>query len=266
MPKTLQSLTFLLLALVSSPSFSAAGPVEDAAALKQQAQRLWQARVQDDWGIVFDLLPPEEAAVTKRDDFVKYQSAQGPFRYLSAEVGDAFVDGTTGWVHVKYAVTARNFPGLAPTKLETWDIWQMRDTWRPIVRDFIKTVPSRPPNVRPAEEESILATRVHAFWEAMKAQDRAAVWQFLSPAAQQQVNRQIFEDANAKYLYVSHEIEWVEVNDSEGRAKVVVGQKLNDPSLSKMEPQLSVMFESWVKQDGQWYRGPKLDKDKKGSN
>jgi hypothetical protein len=59
----------------------------------------------------------------------------------------------------------------------------------------------------------------------------------------------------------SHRLEWVEVIGENGQAKVAYTDKLNDPSLAKLDskedivdPKEGIAIADWIKVDGQWYR------------
>ncbi len=51
---------------------------------------------------------------------------------------------------------------------------------------------------------------------------------------------------------------------------MVYRRKLNDPSVSKLDPQEDRVIENWIKIDGQWYRDlettPKKANDPPGNN
>jgi hypothetical protein len=253
------TLILALLAAVAPPVAAADG--DDVAKLRERAERFWQGRVQDDWGVVFDIMPPEEQQVAgEREKFIAYQKEKGWFKYISAQMGDVAVDRDLGWVHVTFVTGLRQYPTMPHQTSTVWDLWQKTDDWRPVPRAYLDMHPTRPPTVRPAAEESALARRVDATWKAREAQDFAALYDLLEPAYRQRVTKEDFLKRKSKYLYLKHAIQWVEVFGATAKSKVGFVQKLNDPTLYKIEPEEQLAFEEWVKVDGEWYRKMEMPK------
>jgi hypothetical protein len=227
----------------------------DAARLKARAQQFWDARVQDQWGTVFDLMPTEEQQVAgDRERFSAYQKEKGWFKYVSAQLGETVVDNDLGWVELTFTTALRLYPTMPPQTVTAWDVWRKTDDWRPIPRATLDQYPTRPPSARPSDDEADLAKRVDGLWKARVAQDWAAVYEFLDPGYRKRVSKEEFLQRKSKYLTLSHRTEWIEVTRTQARSKVVFSQKLNDPTLYKLEPTDEVAFEPWVKVEGQWFR------------
>ena len=69
------------------------------------------------------------------------------------------------------------------------------------------------------------------------------------------------------YLYPTFTIDWVEVIDTHGRVRMSYAQKINDPSVAKLNPEPATLVELWCKVDGQWYRDITAEQsDAKGSH
>jgi hypothetical protein len=235
----------------------------EASLVQQRARDLWNAKVTDRWDVVFDYLPPEEQAQTQgRDAYAEYQKSGGPFQYTAAEVGEAIVEGDVAWVALKFAVKPRQYP-LKPSDVEKWEVWIKRDDWRPVPRAAEDQFPSRPPKARDTEEDARLTARVDAVWKATERDDWRAVYDFLDPGYRAANNIEQHMARRAKYLYSSTRIRWVETQGNVGRAKVSFMQKLNDPSLTKLEPEEKMLVEQWFKVDGQWFRSTKPAQESK---
>ena len=246
---------FGALLLVAAWAPGARASDDDVALLTARATRFWEARVQDDWKVVFELTPPEEqAAMGNRDTWAAYQQQAGPIRYHRARVYEAFVQKDLGWVRVEFASSPRLYAKLPPTDVTTWQVWQKRDDWRPVPRQVSDQFPTRPPQARPAEEEATLAKRVDELWNAQAAGDYGRMYDFLEPAYRAATPREEFLARKARYLYSGHTIQWTEVTGDKGRVKIAFTRKLNDPTLYKLDPEQSTTFENWLKIDGQWFR------------
>lgn len=231
---------------------------DDVADLKANATRFWEARVQGDWKTVYALMPPEEIAQAGTADvFVTYQQTQGPFRYSQATIHDVVVEQDLGWVRVEFVSSPRFYPTVDPTVVDTWQVWQKRESWRPVARGLAGQFPTRPRKVRPAAEETALSTRVDEEWNAHRAGDYAKIYELLDPAYRAATPREEFLARKARYHYLRHTVEWAEVNGDCGRARIAFTRKLNDPTLYKEEPEEVTAFENWLKIDGQWFRDMK---------
>jgi hypothetical protein len=236
---------------------------DDLSDLQSRAARFWHARVQDDWRTVYDLMPPEDRSMAgDRDAFATYQREKGPIRYSSASIEDVVADKNLGWVRVKFSSRPRLYAKLEPSLVDTWQVWQKRDDWRPVARTLLGQFPTRPPKTRPGNEETALAARIDEEWKALQANDWARIYDLLDAASRVATPRDTFLARKARYVYLKHTIEWTEVTEDRGRAKVTFTRKLNDPMLYKLDPEDATAFENWSRVDGQWFR--RLDEPSKG--
>jgi len=247
---------FCVLLLGTLTLTAVAAAASDATrSLGQAAGALWAARVSEDWETVYDLLPDAKRAKSSRDEFVSFRREKGPFQFLSAEVEEVYVSGDIGWVAVKFSARPRAYPQLPPTRVETWDTWQIRDgRWQALSQGERDQLPRLPPARRSAAEERRLASRANAFWQAKRRQDWASIHEYLEPDYQAKVPLEEFLERKAMFAYLDHRLEWTEVIGNEGRVKIAYTHKLNDPSVSKMEPKESANIEAWIKVGGQWHR------------
>ena len=253
------------LAVSCAPGSASADPAEDAKTLKDRVQKFWEARVQDQWEVVFDLMSLEEQQMANdREKFAAYQREKGWFKYTDVKLGEAFVDKDLGWVEVTFTTGLRQYPAMPPQTSTLWDVWRKVDgTWRPVPQPLLEQFPKRPPAVRSAEDETALTARVHALWNARQAQDWGTIYDMLDPVYRAANPKEEFLKRRSKYRYLRHKIEWVEVNGAQARGKVYFQQILNDPTLHKLEPPDEAAIEPWAKIDGQWYRV--MEKPKGGS-
>jgi hypothetical protein len=143
---------------------------------------------------------------------------------------------------------------MPPQSTSAWEVWEKTDTWRPVAPPLRDQYPKRPPALRNGEEEARVAKRVEALWTARAANDYASIYDLLEPAYRAAVTREEFLARKARYLYPSFKVDWVEVEGSRARARVLFQQKLNDPTLYKLEPDDQRGIETWVQVDGQWFR------------
>lgn len=224
-------------------------------ALEQQARTFWEARVNGDWATVYDILPPAEKGDLTREQFAALHRERTPFRFHSAQVREVATEGEFGWVNVTYSVRPASEPDYTPAHVEAWNAWQRHDgQWHPLPVDQREQLPKLPPHLRQADEEAALSQRAHEFWNAKEQQDWARIYQFLDPAFRKQTTESQFLQRKAYFQYLSHRLEWTEVIDDQGRIKVAYMSKLNDPTLTKLEPKEKIVIEEWAKVDGQWYR------------
>jgi hypothetical protein len=232
----------------------AAADRDEAEALKARAERFWQARVQDDWATVYELLPLEDLEkAPNRDRYVTFMKTKGPLLYLSATVGEVAIDGDLGWVEVEYSVRPRPYP-IKPDVLKVWDLWEKRDDWRPVTRTRRQEFPTRPPQARPADEEAALVRRADAMWTAITADNWPEVYEMHDAKYREAMPKENFLKRRSKYRNLSHRIEWAEVAGRYARVKVSYTRILDDPALTKLEPEQKVVLEDWIKENDQWFR------------
>jgi hypothetical protein len=239
--------------LAGAPAFALA---DDQSALRALAEQYWQAEVKKDWKTVLVHLPAEEKKGVKPEDFAKYRNTKtGTFLYQSAVVGEAVVEGDTGWVKVSGDSVMQGFPGMKPRPMAFWQLWRKHEgAWSLMPRAERENVPQVPRSARLAAEEKVLEKRVDGFWRAKEAQDWRSIYDYLPPEFRANTPLQKFLENRSMYLYLTHRFEWVEVIGGKGRVRVSYTRKPNDPSVSKMAPEEQVAIEPWVKIKDQWYR------------
>lgn len=246
------------LAFVSSllPLPARAADADEAVVLKDTAAKFWNARIQDEWGTVFDLMSLEEQqAIKDREAFASYQKEKGWFKYEKVEIGESAVDRVVGWVDVSYESSLRLYPTMPHQNVKLWQIWRKTDQWRPVPQPLLEQYPQRPPMLRPAAEEAIIAKRTEALWKARKEQNWGVVYDLSMPEYRKSISKKNFLKRKSKYQYLKYQLDWVEADGAAARSKVLYTQKLNDPTLHKLAPTDEVAFETWVKaKDGVWYR------------
>jgi len=247
---------FVLQAMVTTAALAVAD--DDQQSLAQRARFLWDARVQGNWATEYRFLAPaDRGSTTTLEKFVAYRRDKGPFRYLSAKVGEVATLNDIGWVEVKYEIRPAAFPELRARQMQVWDHWQKRDgEWYPMARAEREQVHALPPNKRSAAEETALGTRVEEFWKAQEGGERARAYGYLDPAYQASTPEKEFVDRKPAHTYLSHRLEWVEVVGDRGRAKVASTRTSQDASPAKAAPENATIIEHWVKVKGQWYRVP----------
>jgi hypothetical protein len=250
--------------LVATLAFLTASPAADQDAkqsLTERAHTFWNARIKGDWDTVYGFLSADETERLTKEEFVRYRKEKGPFRFLSAKIEDVAVADDLGWVKVNYTIQSAVFPDVPAREVQAWHIWQKRNSqWYPILKKAQREqLPQLPPQVRPAAEEASLAQRANELWSAKEKQDWALIYPYLEPAFREKVSEEELKKSKALYSYLSHSLEWVEVIGNHGRVKVAYSHTLNDPTLTKQEPQQDVMIEQWIKVDGQWYRHMQAD-------
>lgn len=232
---------------------AAAASTDDGKALEARARQFWAAEVEQDWGTVYDFLPPADRPVASRDEYATWRKANGLVLFVAADVGEIAVSGDLAWVRVKYEFKMAKYPEVASRQAEMWDIWRNVDGWRPVAKREREAWPKLPPSRRSAAEEAALAARSNELWQAQVAQDWKTYYRYLNPEFQARVPLEKYLVAKAKNLYESPRVEWTEVIGETGRTKVLVLAKPNDPAVRKMEPEQKVVIEKWLKTNGNWY-------------
>jgi hypothetical protein len=231
----------------------AADAGDESRMLETAVQRYWDARVQGDWTVVYDLLPEEDRPMTQ-EQFIAAQSKEDRgLQYLRATVGEVAVADDLGWVDVEYEVRFKEFPAIPPKRGKTWDVWRKTDTWQPIANRLRPTVPSRPPHVRPAKDEAALMQRAEALWQARAQSNWSGVYQYLEPGYRAHVTADNFAAQQPLVAYLSPKVEWAEVSGDSGRVKVSYTAKVTDPSLAKLDPKQAISIADWLRVEGNWY-------------
>lgn len=229
----------------------------EASKLRARAGEFWRAQEAEDWAKSYQILSPDELAGISQQEFVESRQQHEKLRYSAVNVRDAQIDGDYGWVDVSYRYLPKGFEGLSPREARVWDVWRKENgVWHPLPLPRRMEAPKLPPTLRSRDDETMLAKRIEQFWAAREAQNWAALYQLLEPAYRARQSEQEFLKMRAMYLYLSHQLEWTEVDKGgeNGRGMVNYSYKYNDPNVSKMAPQESVAIEEWVKVNDEWFR------------
>lgn len=253
----LVSLVLMVSMVFGLPYHGVAAEDPEASKLRTNAAEYWQAREAEDWAKLYEILSPEDLAGFSQQEFVKNKQQYEKLRYSAVKVQDVQVDGDYGWVDVSYRYSPKGYEGLPPKEARIWDVWRKENgVWRPLSPPRLMEAPKLPPTLRSRDEETVLARRIEQFWVAREAQDWAALYPLLEPAYRALQSEQEFLKMRAMYLYLSHKLEWTEVDkgSESGRAKINYTYKYNDPNVSKMAPQEDVAVEEWVKVNNEWFR------------
>ncbi|MBW1982654.1 MAG: hypothetical protein JRJ12_15695 [Deltaproteobacteria bacterium] len=228
---------------------------DEVARLRARADLYWKAQVKRDWGSVYDLLSPVEKAGLSKKRFVKFKEKERAIRYLSYRLADVETSERYGWTRIIYKAQPADLPDYPPRTIKIWQIWEkIEGNWYPVPPSRREDFPQLPPKMRQPKEERALLKRVDAFWRAKEEQDWQSVYEYLDPDFKSAVPAAEFLQKKAMFLYLDHHIEWVEVVDNRGRAKVLYTYRLNDPTIRKARPVEENMVESWIKVNGHWYR------------
>lgn len=227
---------------------------DDSKALKERAKAFWEARVKGDWATVYDYLSEAELGGHTKEQYIAFSKEKGPFTYHSYTLGEVDVDGDLGWVKTVCDFSPTQFPGVRPTHLDRWEIWEKADgKWYPLPRQQYEDYPKLPPRLRPLDAEKAVTARANGFWQAREKNDYASIYQYCSPAFRESMPVEEFLSKKAQYLYVSHQILWTEVQGDRANVRVTVGYRPNDPHLTKMAPVQETIVQPWVKIDNQWF-------------
>lgn len=244
-------LTLLLGLALPVPARSAEDQVK---ALRDRAVKLWDARVKADWSTAYEFLSPSEKAKVTKEQYVTTNQQKGPLKYSSYKLGEVHVDGDFGWVHTEYEAVPFVMPQAPPKKIKYWQVWEkVAGTWYPVPKEGRDRAHKLPPKLRPLKDEAALTARVNTFWQAREKEDYRTVYDMCSPAFRQKVSADEFLQAKARNLYLTHKVEFVEVEGDKARAHVTFTFRPNDPNLTKMAPSEESTVQPWIRIDGQWY-------------
>jgi hypothetical protein len=223
--------------------------------LRERAQAFWDARVREDWAVLYRYLPVSDRSQVGLDEFTTFSKEKNPFRFLSFELGEMETAGELGWVKQVYTVQATGVSDVPPRKIENCQVWEKIDgNWFPISEKRRAEVPSRPPSMRPAAEEADLTKRVNEFWEAKEKEQWGLLYAYCDPEYRKTVSQEEFLGKKALHVYVAHSVEWAEVTGDRGKVRVTYLIRSSDPYLSKAAPEDDAIVEDWVKSEGVWYR------------
>jgi len=229
--------------------------LDTAGALRERANKFWDARVRQDWGVLYDFLSPSERDKGTRDQFVSQGKEKAPFRYLSYHLGEVETAGDLGWVLTEFEARAVKFDKLPSRRVSQWQVWQKNNAeWYPLTEGRSELAPSLPPRLRPAAEEARLLKRADEFWEAREKQQWGVIYQYCDPGFRQRVPAEEFLQMKALNLYLFHALEWAEVAGDRGRVRITYRYRSSDPGLAKLDPEEVSVVEDWVKMTDEWYR------------
>jgi len=240
-----------LMSLHGAPAYSA----QSDQGLRERAQTFWDARVREDWAVLYQYLPGADRSQTGLDEFAAFSKKNTPFRYLSFELGHTETAGDLGWVKVVSTAQVTGVSQVPPRKTESWQLWEkIGGNWFPLPAKRLEEAPSRPPSMRPASDEAALTKRANEFWEAKEKEQWGLLYGYCDPEFRKAVSQEEFLQKKARYVYVAHAVDWAEVTGDRGKVRVTCLVRPNDPYLSKVEPADDSSVEDWVKIDGVWYR------------
>ncbi len=223
--------------------------------LKERAQAFWDARVREDWAVLYRYQPGADGSQAGLDEFTAFSKKNSTFRFLSFELGHTETAGDLGWVKVVSTARVKDVPSVPPRTTETWQIWEKIDgNWFPSPAKRLGEAPTRPPSMRPAADEAALTKRVNDFWEAMEKEQWALLYTYCDPEFRKAVSQEEFLQKKAHYAYVTHSVDWAEVTGDLGKVRVTCLMRPNDPHLSKVEPKDDSNVEDWTKVEGVWYK------------
>ncbi len=113
--------------------------------------------------------------------------------------------------------------------------------------------PPAPQARAPQSPEEALRARATEFWDARVKGDLFTQYNLLVPEAREGVTLTGFVRARSSFIFLSYEIQGVEVAGDEGRVTTMTAFRLNLPQVSRFGPwdQRTVM--RWLRVDGLWY-------------
>lgn len=226
----------------------------DAEQLRARAERLWTARVKEDWSTLYTLQEPRRRAAITEDDFVAWCQDNEPFRYQRFQLGRVETDGGLGWVEVQCAATVRKFPSVPARSVTRWEKWRVvEEQWYPVPLAQLDNYPG-PPAVRNRAEEQRLREVFEQAWQARQEHDWERLYALTDPRDHEQVSAEDFIAGESLFERLSCALDWVEVIGDRGRVRALYEIRMNDPHMSKMAPAEMYLIEPWVKLNGQWYR------------
>lgn len=233
----------------------AASLQDETQILSAQAKEFWEARLKEDWAKLYRYLPDDEKKELSLEEYVSGKGKHSPYKLLSYEVGKVEVDGHYGWVEMNNSMKPGRIGDAPPVNTKFWQVWlKGKENWFPLPHAFAHLAPKLPPSQRPAFEEATLKKRIEEAWGAAERMDWEAVYSYFTPKYRENNSLDDFVQKAKIHLYLSHNVEWTEVAGRRGRARVVFTSRLNDPSLTKLQPQQNTVIEQWIQQDGTWYR------------
>lgn len=237
----------------SEPQSKTQQPVNSAEDLRQRAEQLWTARVEEDWGTVYTLLSPLERGDADPDSFAEWAQENEPFRVHDYSIGQVLTEGDLGWVEVDYNTSIRQFDSLPPRQAQQWEKWfVLNGVWRPIPKPVLDAYPVSPA-LRDTPAEPALTDRAIQACNARVQSDWGSLYDLLDPEDVAEIAFESFEASLNMVEYQDCEVIWIEAIAGHGRVRVSLVQKLLDPSLTKLPPENRQLTERWIQRDGIWY-------------
>jgi hypothetical protein len=229
--------------------------------LKERAQAFWDARVREDWAVLYRYQPGSDKSQAGLDEFTAFNKKNSVFRFLSFELGQTETAGDLGWVKVVSTAQPTGVSHVAPKTTESWQLWEkVSGDWFPIPAKRLSEVPSRPPSMRSAADEAELTKRANDFWEAKEKEQWDLLYAYCDPEFRKTISKEEFQQKKAQYIYVTHSVDWAEATGDRGKVKVTSLIRPNDPYMSKVAPVSDSGVEEWVKIEGVWYRSLPTEK------
>jgi len=221
--------------------------------LTAQAERLWSARVQEDWATVFEYQQFRTDEDITVEDFVAWSNENEPFVVQSYEIREVTVDEDMGWTKTQYDSTIRQYPNSPPRTSTRVEKWQIVDgQWKLIPPDKADLYPASPTD-RDLEQEAVLLERFKDSWTARENEQWQSLYEMTDPRDRDDVSFNDFAEAKSLTSFIDYEIEWVEVLNDVGTVRVRIEHKIDDPNLQKLPSSIVVVDERWVRVDGSWY-------------
>lgn len=226
---------------------------EAVASIRERARRLWDAKVHADWATVYALSDAVIRDEGTEEEFVAWSNESEPFKIEAYDLGEVLVEGTMAWVQVNARMSTRQFESPA-REVERWDKWRFTegDGWYPVPKRLLEAYPLTPA-LRDREAEARLRARFMASWEARHTRDWKTYLDLYSPQDREIMTLDEFIKVNEMFTYEACDVRWVEVVNGRGRVRVAITERVTDPSLSKLPPQVVILTEKWTNVDGEWY-------------
>ncbi len=222
--------------------------------LRDRAAEYWTARVSQDWARVYSFQDPPYRERVSSETFVAEASGEQMFRHHSFTLGTVETMGDRGWVHVSSEMSLERLPGKPRRQQERIEPWKRLDgEWYPCSSEEAEKMPE-PPSHRDLAAEKELAARFATYAAARKAKDYPAIYSYLNPADARELPFEEFKESESWFAFNAIEPQWTEVVGDRGRVGVVISIQSTDPHLSKSPPTVKFVVETWIRQDGVWYR------------
>ena len=222
--------------------------------LLQRAEELWRARLAEDWAAAYVFEDPALREHTTVEQFTDWCVQNEPFIVKSYKLGQARVDGELGWVELNSSAALRRFPALPPREVNRWEKWRIVDgQWYPVPRPELNNYPESPA-LRDAPAEARLAARLEEAWRSRHEKDWPARYALVDPRERDRITVEELANDEDRFDYLAAKVLWVQVIADRGLARVQYQVKRNDPSLTKMAPEVVDVIERWVQFENEWYR------------